>query len=36
MAGLSAIIGEGGEDAAMEWLRARGYYIGERNWRVGR
>ena len=36
MAGLSAIIGEGGEDAAMEWLRERGYYIVERNWRVGR
>ena len=36
MAGLSAIIGQGGEDVAMEWLRERGYYIVERNWRVGR
>ena len=34
MAGLNAIIGQGGEDAAMEWLRERGYYIVERNWRV--
>lgn len=32
----SAIIGSRGEDAAMEWLRERGYYIVERNWRVGR
>lgn len=29
-------IGSRGEDAAMEWLRQRGYYIVERNWRVGR
>ena len=35
MAGLNAIIGQGGEDAAMEWLRERRYYIVERNWRVG-
>ena len=35
MAGLSAIIGQGGEDVAMEWLRGRDYYIVERNWRVG-
>ena len=35
MVGLNAIIGQGGEDAAMEWLRERGYYIVERNWRVG-
>lgn len=35
MAGLNAIIGQGGEDAAMEWLRERSYYIVERNWRVG-
>ena len=35
MAGLNAIIGQGGEDAAMEWLREQGYYIVERNWRVG-
>jgi putative endonuclease len=29
-------IGSRGEDAAMEWLRSRGYYIVERNWRIGR
>lgn len=28
-------IGAKGEDAAMEWLRERGYYIVERNWRIG-
>lgn len=33
---LSALIGSQGEDAAMEWLRDRGYYIVERNWRAGR
>lgn len=32
----SALIGRQGEDVAMEWLRDRGYYIVERNWRVGR
>ena len=32
----SAVIGSLGEDAAMEWLRERGYYIVERNWRIGR
>ena len=35
MSGLTAIIGRGGEDVATEWLRERGYYIVERNWRVG-
>ena len=35
MSGLTTIIGQGGEDAATEWLRERGYYIVERNWRVG-
>lgn len=33
---LSALIGSQGEYAAMEWLRDRGYYIVERNWRAGR
>lgn len=28
-------IGAKGEDVAMEWLRERGYYIVERNWRIG-
>ncbi|MBP3547104.1 MAG: YraN family protein [Alistipes sp.] len=28
-------IGSRGEDAAVEWLRERGFYIVERNWRVG-
>lgn len=36
MDNLNAIIGSQGEDAAVEWLRERGYYIVERNWRVGR
>ena len=27
--------GSWGEDAAMEWLREQGFYIVERNWRVG-
>ena len=31
----SAVIGCIGEDAAMEWLREHGYYIVERNWRIG-
>ena len=35
MSGLPAIIGRGGEDIATEWLRERGYYIVERNWRIG-
>ena len=35
MTPLSSIIGSQGEDAAVEWLRERGYYIVERNWRVG-
>ena len=36
MTDISAIeIGSQGEDAAMAWLRERGYYIIERNWRVG-
>lgn len=28
-------IGQRGETLAMEWLRQRGYYIVERNWRIG-
>lgn len=28
-------IGSKGEDAAVAWLRERGYYIVERNWRIG-
>ena len=28
-------IGARGEDIAMAWLRERGYYIVERNWRIG-
>jgi putative endonuclease len=28
-------IGSRGEDHAMEWLRAQGFYIVERNWRIG-
>jgi len=28
-------IGASGEEAATAWLRERGYYIVERNWRVG-
>ncbi len=35
MSGLATHIGNRGEDAAVEWLRERGYYIVERNWRVG-
>ncbi len=36
MSGLStALIGGRGEDAAVEWLRERGFYIVERNWRIG-
>ena len=31
-----AIIGSRGEDIATQWLRDRGYYIIERNWRAGR
>jgi putative endonuclease len=30
-----AIIGSRGEDIATQWLRDRGYYIVERNWRIG-
>ena len=33
---IPAEIGARGEDIATEWLRERGYYIVERNWRVGR
>ena len=29
-------IGRRGEEIATAWLRERGYYIVERNWRVGR
>ena len=32
---IAAITGRRGEDAAMEWLREHGYYIVERNWRIG-
>ena len=28
-------IGTRGEDAAVTWLRELGYYIVERNWRIG-
>ncbi|MBQ8493730.1 MAG: YraN family protein [Alistipes sp.] len=28
-------IGRDGEEAAVAWLRERGYYIVERNWRIG-
>ena len=28
-------IGSHGEDIAMEWLREQGFYIVERNWRIG-
>ena len=28
-------IGQRGETLATEWLRQRGYYIVERNWRIG-
>lgn len=35
MSGLTTQIGNRGEDAAVEWLRERGYYIVERNWRAG-
>lgn len=35
MSGLATHIGNRGEDAAVEWLRERGYYIVERNWRAG-
>ncbi|MBQ6612134.1 MAG: YraN family protein [Alistipes sp.] len=31
-----AEIGARGEDIATEWLREHGFYIVERNWRVGR
>jgi putative endonuclease len=31
-----AIIGSRGEDIATQWLRDKGYYIIERNWRAGR
>ena len=36
MSGLTTIIGNRGEDIATEWLRERGFYIVERNWRAGR
>ena len=32
---IQAEIGARGEDIATEWLREKGYYIVERNWRVG-
>ena len=35
MSGLTTQIGNLGEDPAVEWLRERGYYIVERNWRAG-
>ena len=36
MSGITTIIGNRGEDIATEWLRERGFYIVERNWRAGR
>ncbi len=30
----TAQIGSHGEDIAVEWLRERGFYIVERNWRI--
>lgn len=35
MTSRQAIIGSRGEDIATQWLRDKGYYIVERNWRVG-
>ncbi|MBR2367220.1 MAG: YraN family protein [Alistipes sp.] len=35
MSGLQTIIGNRGEEIATEWLREQGFYIVERNWRVG-
>ena len=35
MSTLQATIGSRGEDIATEWLREHGFYIVERNWRVG-
>ena len=35
MSSQQAITGSRGEDIATEWLRERGYYIVERNWRTG-
>ena len=35
MSSQQAITGSRGEDIATEWLRERGYYIVERNWRIG-
>lgn len=31
-----AIVGSRGEEYAVEWLRNNGFYIVERNWRIGR
>lgn len=36
MSGLTTIIGNQGEEAATQWLRNQGFYIVERNWRMGR
>ena len=36
MGNSTFIIGNRGEDIATEWLRERGFYIVERNWRAGR
>lgn len=36
MSGSSALTGRAGEMMAVEWLRAHGFYICERNWRAGR
>ena len=35
MATKQAEIGARGEDIATEWLRQHGFYIVERNWRIG-
>ena len=34
MSGITTYIGNRGEEAAVQWLRERGYYIVERNWRA--
>lgn len=35
MSGITTIIGNRGEDVAVEWLRDRGFYLVQRNWRIG-
>ena len=36
MSCTATIIGNRGEELATEWLRNKGFYIVERNWRAGR